>query len=310
MKNFLVRTFCFVLCMLLIAIIGFILPATPRASKSLLFAKIKKDSLLVNVEKPRLVLVGGSNLSFGINSKLLKDSLLVNPINTGVHAGIGLKYMLDSTEPFVKEGDIIIVAPEYSQFYGNTFFGGEMLLRTVFDLNRNEVKRLSIEQISNISKSLFKYSFSKLKPTEYFNIKESDVYNVNSFNEYGDVYTHWTMESRKFSPDKYFSEPFNDHILKDLKEFEKKVKIKKATLLVTFPCYQLSSYNKNINKIKKVEEVLKSLDFYLLGDSKRYVMSEKMMFNTPYHLTKEGVDNRTKLLIEDLKKVILKLKRT
>ena len=73
--------------------LGLLLPATPRASKSLLFANQKKDELLQRVKSPRMIFVGGSNLSFGLNSQIIKNELNINPINTAVHAAIGVRYM-------------------------------------------------------------------------------------------------------------------------------------------------------------------------------------------------------------------------
>jgi hypothetical protein len=39
----------------------------------------------------------------------------------------------------------------------------------------------------------------------------------------------------------------------------------------------------------------------VMGSPERYVMPETLMFDTPYHLIKKGVDLRTELMIEDIK---------
>ena len=44
--------------------------------------------------------------------------------------------------------------------------------------------------------------------------------------------------------------------------------------------------------------------FELLGYPERYRMNDSLMFDTTYHLSKKGVDLRTQLLIEDIKKSI------
>ena len=141
-------------------IVGFVLPATPRASKSLLFSKINKDELLLKDLDNRIILIGGSNVSFGFKSELFKDSLNLNPVNTGIHASIGLIYMLENGVENIKEGDIIVVAPEYSQFYGNFAYGGNELLRTVLDV---DYSHLSLRQWMNVMRLIPAYSFSKLK---------------------------------------------------------------------------------------------------------------------------------------------------
>lgn len=301
MKKFITRVSIFTLLLLLLVIIGFILPVTPRASKSLLYAKIEKDNLLKNTNNPRIIFVGGSNLSFGINSKVIKDSLNLNPINTAIHASIGLQYMMNNTLQHIKGNDIVVLAPEYSHFYGRGVYGGEELLRTVADIEVSQIFKLSKEQLKNISKYVFKYSFSKYRPTEYFGYKESDVYSVNSFNQYGDVYTHWKMQQQKFPSAGRIKANYNSKTVKLIDNFKIELEKKGANLFITYPSYQASSYDKSIMQIKKVEMELIKNNFKLLGTPERYRMPDKMMFNSKYHLLKIGVDYRTELLIEDIK---------
>lgn len=300
MKKFISKFFLFIMLFLMIITIGLLLPATPKSSKSLLFAQIKKDSLLKNTPVPRIIFIGGSNLSFGLDSKKIKDSLKINPVNTAIQASIGLQYMLDNTINYVKDGDIVIIAPEYSQFYGNFVYGGEELLRTVADV---KYSRLKLNQIKNIYKSLPKLAFSKINPSEYFFVKESDIYSINSFNEYGDVYKHWTLEQTLIVPQKEIEEDYNPNTIKIIDDFRIEAKKKNASLYITYPSFQASSFDNNIKKIKKVENELINNGFLILGYPERYRMNDSLMFNTTYHLSYEGVDLRTKLLIEDIKNI-------
>jgi hypothetical protein len=303
MKKFITRVSIFTLLLLVLVIIGFMLPVTPRASKSLLYNKVEKDNLLKNTNNPRIIFVGGSNLSFGIDSKTIKDSLNLNPINTAIHATIGLQYMMDNTLQYIKEKDIVILAPEYSHFYGRSVYGGEELLRTIADIELFQIFELSKEQLKNISKYIFKYSFSKLKPTEYFGYKESDVYSVNSFNQYGDVYTHWEMQQQKFPSADTIKTSYNSNTIKLIDNFKIELEKKGANFFITYPSYQASSFDKSIMQIKRVEKELINNNFQILGTPERYRIPDSMMFNTPYHLLKMGVDYRTELLIEDIQQI-------
>lgn len=302
MKKYILNILIFSSVFALIIIIGVLIPPTPKDSKSLLFAEIKKDSLLSNELSPRIIFVGGSNLSFGLNSNIIKDSLRLNPINTGIHASIGLIYMINNTLNYIKSGDIVVVVPEYQQFYGNFAYGGEELLRTVLDVNNSEIPKLEEKQWLNIYKYIFKYSFLKYKPTSYFNVKESDVYSVNSFNEYGDAFAHWELKKRDFEPTKFISGEFNYSVIDELINLKRKLQEKGAFLFVTYPGFQTTSFDNCIRKITKVEIELKKNDFIILGTPNRYKIPDEMMFNTTYHLSKEGVDLRTQLLIEDITK--------
>ena len=90
MKKFLKRIIVFFTIFGLIFLFGIFLPVTPGAKKNMLAYKIQKDSMLTNVKSPRIIFIGGSNLVFGLNSQIVKDSLRKNPINAGLAASIGL----------------------------------------------------------------------------------------------------------------------------------------------------------------------------------------------------------------------------
>lgn len=307
MKAFLKNLLFFVLGYLVLIIVGILIPPTPRASSSHIFAKLEKDELLKKVRSPRLILIGGSNISLSINSQILKDSLDRNPINTGISASIGLAYMLDNTLHYVRPKDIVIVSPEYSQFYDHLAYGTEDLLRTVLDVAPEEIFKLRGKQLWKMIKYVPKYAFSKFKLSEYSYEKDNNtigIYERRSFNQYGDLYRHWGLGPKKITP----LEPPSvyDHTVVDLLyEYKQKVEDKGATLYITFPAFHKASFENQIEEIATIEKELKYKGFVLLGNPERYKMPEDIMFDTPYHLTKEGVDFRTQLLIHDLKKTLL-----
>jgi len=284
---------------IIICLLGLYLPTTPRASKSLLFASLQKDSLLQNTEQPRIIFVGGSNLPFGLNSQMIKDELNINPINTGIAAGLGLIYMMNNTLQYLQEGDIIILVPEYHQFYNEVAYGDKELLRTIFDVNISKIRLLNCKQLFSMISFIPKYSFSKLNPGEYINVKESDIYGVDSFNQFGDTYTHWGMKRHEFTPYSRISGKFDHSVIQAIIQFQSKIENKNAVLFISYPGYQDKAFNYSIKEIKIIEKEYKKNGFKILGFPERYMIPDSMMFNTSYHLSKRGVDYRTNLFIED-----------
>lgn len=308
MRKFLYQIFWFSIILLFSLVIGVFLPATPRASKSLIFSSLLKDSLMKNVESPRIIFIGGSNLSFGLNCQMIKDSLNINPINTGIHASIGLIYMMSNSLEFIKQGDIVVLVPEYQQFYGDYAYGndGEELTRTIFDANISKIHLLNIKQLINVFKVLPHYSFSKFKVNEYFGVIESDIHSVNSFNKYGDAYKHWELKKRIFKPFENMENKLNQEIFNVIKEYQIEIEVKNAVLLISYPNYQDLSYQNSIKCIKEIENQLKKKGFITIGSPERYKIPDSLVFDTPYHLSKIGVDYRTNLLIADIKKYLIK----
>lgn len=302
MKHFLKKIALFLIPITMLLLSGLFLPPTPRAAGSFLFSERKKDSLLKYSIGPRVIFVGGSNLSFGLNSSVIKDSLQLNPVNTGINVGIGIKYMLENTLQYIKKSDTIIIASEYEIFYHSYFVAFDELLRTFFDVSPNKIKFLSLKQAINLIKYIPKFSLTKFDPTEYWGFKESDVYSVNSYNDFGDVDAHWNLKQRRFAATA-IDEKFNEDVVKKIKEFEVAVNKKGAVVYITFAPLDEASYKISKEKVAQVEKILQQYNFRLLGNARRYVMPSNMMFNSKYHLNKAGLDYRTNLFIDDFKKI-------
>lgn len=300
MKKFLQRVALFFVLLLAFFTAGVLLPATPRAATSMLFAKIAKDSLLKNTPSPRIILVGGSSMSMSINSQRIKDSLGMNPINTGVHAAIGLVYMLDHTIDDVRKGDVVVVAPEYDQFYGNFAYGSQELMRTVLDVRTTALNTLRWQQFENMSEFIPSYAVSKFKPSEYKKADDNMVYLRDAFNPYGDCIKRWEghpPNTLTFGP---IHEPYNPDIIAELKIFENKVKAKGATMILTFPAFQDQSFDNISEKIKEIEKAYHDNGFFVVGNALEYRFPNELNYDTPYHLTTKGIEIRTQMLIKDL----------
>lgn len=66
---------------------------------------------------PKLVLVGGSSVHIGISARELGDRLGVACLNFGQHAGLGLPYILFEVEKILEPGDVVLLAPEYFNYF-------------------------------------------------------------------------------------------------------------------------------------------------------------------------------------------------
>lgn len=81
-----------------------------------LAACIDKHQRAASLSGPRVLLVGGSNVAFGVDSPELERRLGLPVVNLGLHASLGLEFMLREAEALARDGDRIILSPEYEQF--------------------------------------------------------------------------------------------------------------------------------------------------------------------------------------------------
>lgn len=306
MKRFIIKFLMLLSWIFLLILIGLYLPPTKSSKNSLLFAQLQKNTLLKQTPSPRILFVGGSNLSFGLDSKMIIDSLHINVADLGLDASIGLKYMLRNTIDHIRPGDIVVVCPEYQQFYGHYADGEFELLSIIFDVAPNTKHFLDARQCFTMTKFIPQYVASKLNPLAYLTHLDTNtvgVYDRKAYNVYGDAYIHWTLPKEQVTP-YAIDGAWDDDTYNYLNSFRRQIEQKKARLLITFPPYQDISYDRYAAKIKKVEQRLSQDAYTLLGSPQRYRFPDRLILNTPYHLVREGVTIRTNRLIADLKKTI------
>lgn len=304
MQKFLQNLIRFLLFCIGVIVLIMCLPATPKSSQSLLFISKNKQELLKNTPGPRIVFIGGSNLSFGLNSQLIKDSLALNPINMGIHASLGLNFMISQYLYYAKKGDIVVLIPEYQQYLGELAEGtdGEELARIVFDVDFRNFFILSNTQRIQIISMLPKVIKSRFTPSDYFNYEFDFIYSKYVYNQFGDVDSKYLTQKRDFNSDESFNtSSINYKLLLEMINFKHTLKKQGAELFLSFPGYQEASFVKSEKKIAQIYAILKKNKFDLIGCPEMFSMNDSMILNSSYHLNKLGVYRRTNLFIRAYK---------
>ncbi len=276
------------------------------AQSSILAALPDKHQLLDAIKDPKMMVLGGSNVSFGLDSKVIENQLNMPVVNMGVHAGIGLEYIVNDIKPYVKKGDVIVLIPEYEHFYTDDFYGEMELVQMVFEIEPASKKLLNTEQWMHLIKYLPTYSAKKIKNfvPSLFNKKTEtiDIYHRKSFNAYGDAFLHWTLPNQTYlhAPKSNHIENVNKDVIIFLKEFKFYTEKQGARLLIFPPVMDETSFNNKINIITKIAKELKNSDIAFECEPRSFCYNDSLFFNSYYHLNKLGVDKRTLQLLKDL----------
>lgn len=165
---------------------GFCLPA--QYEESFLGELKYKCQRLEETEGPRIILIGGSSLAFGVDSALLERALPgYQVVNFGLYAGLGTAVMLDLSRDSIRPGDIVLVLPEQQALTLSADCGGEYLwqgLDGAFGL----LSRVTSDHWGQLAGQFPAFAASKLS---YFlqgtPPQPSGIYARVSFNEYGDI---------------------------------------------------------------------------------------------------------------------------
>lgn len=252
----------------------------------------------------KVIVIGGSNVAFGVDSTLIERELGVKVVNLGLHAGMGMKFILEDVESYINSGDTLIIAMEYNHFYDNVYLGEKALAEVALENPRILFYELSNNQrwtvLKNSSSYLRTKSLGLLTSRRKDSIDES-MYSIHSFNEYGDIIIDVNKNTnRKVEPIiigvdlSYEAFDFIENFTKNLVENGIDVKY-------TFPCLQYDTYLLNKEKIDIVEKELKQrLGKLVISEVDSYLFTDEYLLDTPYHLNSDGIALRTQTLLEDI----------
>lgn len=308
-----------------IAVTGACLLPPHHGKDGYLAAIIDKHARLARTESPRLILVGGSNLAFGIDSARLEEATGLSVVNMGLHAGLGLKYMLDEIKPFLRTGDVVVVVPEYEQYYGFTYGRAKQILQ-LLEVYPDAAEHLIdtahggtiVSGLASFTRGKIEWYWKRacligslslehktLSPFKHFlDFSPSPPpYTRASFNEKGDVTAHLSLEAPGNQDQRMLVRADVDRdAIKVLNEFDGYASEMGVTTIVTFPCVPNSFYAKCSKDLASLRSTLKRrLTAKLAGQPSQYAFAERLFYDSNYHLVKEGIDKRMQLLCEDMK---------
>ncbi len=307
--TYIFRVSIFVTLIVAVSIIAVYLPDYGNRG-NMLYSILDKHQRLEEIDGPKMIFAGGSNLAFGLDSREVEESFGLPVVNMGIHAGLGLKFILDDVRPYVGEGDVVVIVPEYPHFYEkypSTFYGQDELLTMVFDIVPNTQEYISLKQWTHLYRGLPNYIGNKyyclLKYGRKAKVPKGRAlaYQRNSFNAYGDITTHLQMDGFPVPPIVEADYPANKDVIEYINEFGRECEARGAKVMIAMTSIQRSGYFKAQGHIDQLKEAFdKFLEIPLIAPPSRYSMDDSLFFDTMEHLNKEGREKRTQMLIEDL----------
>lgn len=258
--------------------------------------------------EPSVILVGGSSVVFGFNSPLISDSLHKPIINDGLHAGVGMKLLVDNCKRFLKPGDTLVVIPEYSHFFGDQAWG-HVILADLFYLAPTDFSTMLVPQqwfalAENTPGHIrSKMSFFISKITHSAVDKE---YSVSSFNQYGDKTEHYGKPNKGFNHNyspKDEIDDVNTTYIKILFQQIKEIQQEGVKVLLYPPSMAESYYESEKINVRYVNETLQKNGFSFLCSPEDCVYSDSLFYDSYYHLNEEGATINSLNLINCIRKI-------
>lgn len=302
MKPFIIKIALFSILTLLM-IVSLSSRISESEEESYVSGIIQKHKRLDSLTGSRIIIAGGSNCAFGIDSKAIEDSFHLPVINLALHAGLGLDFVLGELKSVIKEDDIVFISPEY---YAD---GGRYSLLKTAAYYYPEADQYFPHTFSKDWTNFVESRFDQIKTNKGFLISmiktritgakpPASVYSGTSFNMYGDVVAHLNADAPPSLNDKtILTYTYWDGIGK-LNMLEKYAAVKKARLFFLFPAYAKSAYVLNKETLERYQtDVQKGLHIPVLNTVEDFVYDDSDFFDTVYHLRKGSREKRTGKLI-------------
>jgi hypothetical protein len=291
--------FFFKLLLLFIIVIAFLLHVMPQYSKSYTASLIDKVERLESIDEPKIVLIGNSNLAFGIKSEMIEEAFDMPVVNMGLHGAIGNAFHEQMAKLNVHEGDIYIIA-HTSYADDDSIPDPTIAWLAVEDhmelwklLRSNDIWKMIKSYPIYLSKALVLYANGNGNSLD-------DGTSREAFNKYGDVISprpqsEYTFVSKVRPPS------INDITINRINELNEYLQKRGATLLVAgYPIGKGELTAPEEEFVAFQEELASKLTCTVISDFRDYMFDYKYFYNTQFHLTDEGTILRTKQLILDL----------
>ncbi len=259
----------------------------------------------------RIVLVGGSGVAFDCDSALMDDFFpSYEIVNFGMYAGLGTKAVMDLSENYIHEGDIVILSPEQSEQTFSDYFNGEYMWQAA-DGAFGMLRDLKSENFEAILGNFPRFALEKLNYVMKGQKPQTDsIYQKKSFNTYGDIELDTCREN--ILPNGYdvnqkvrFTEDVVQPEFMDyMNDWAKRLEKKGAVVWYRYcPVNKLSV--EDMDDLAAYDVFLRQkLDFPVIGNPENSLMEAEWFFDTNFHLNQPGKEVNTVQLIRDMKAML------
>ncbi len=277
-------------------------------------AVLDKHERLERTRSPRVILIGGSNLAFGIKSKTLETELGRPVVNMSLHCRFGIDLMLDEIENAIRPGDLVVLSFEYDIFSSPA---SDNIVTTLLEVRpesfslvpQDQLMRLIEERgfaiLGGIARRSMLQRFETPEPVDPLAPPGEGNYKRNLFDPQGSYLGHYglTAPNAEFHMAKVT--PMSVEILSHLERFAKRCQNLGAQFVYSCPPYPepllrpvLADVETNLARLKRIPGLI------VVDSPLDHGYPRDLFYDTPYHLGEAGAEQRTRKLAKALAPVL------
>lgn len=261
---------------------------------------------LKHTEGNRIILVGGSNLAFGMNSALLEERFEgYSVVNLGTSRHYGILPLFDLLLANVRRGDVVVFCPEYYKEMFAAAQTGTITNWQYLESNYDILKDMDLRNNSALLETFADYLNTKRSYLPDKKINSKPAYIRSGFNKYGDLACERSMD-REFTLNLPEMDVLTEEGMARYNALCKQLTQMGAVCCFTFPCRYSGEEEPAAIKEQTasftaaLKSMLDSSYCTIISNIEDYYFSGDIFYDTDYHMTLEGADLRTRQLIADL----------
>jgi hypothetical protein len=272
----------------------------------------RKLQAAAKIQKPKLLLAGGSAALFGIQAELIESTLDYPTVNLGTHAALGARYMLYMVRQVAKPGDTIVLGFEYSTYSGRIKRDG-LYLDYLLARDPAYFRELPLSEKFQVAMSVTMPRLRKGLRNRFRPERQRpfyDVYDPAKLNSHGDQLGNHAANRpsnrRLYMPERVLMTGFEGKIPPTFEAIEPFVRWARANgvrvyatypNIVDHPAYHTDTARKGLERLRQAYE---RLGVPVIGSVEESMLPASAFYDTHYHLTREGARGRTERLIPHL----------
>ncbi len=278
------------------ALLYALLERTTRDRDSYMYVILDKHAALARTQGRKMVLVGGSNIAFGVDSGLLEERLGQPVLNGGLTVEMGIKFMLRDIEPALAPGDTVLLMPEYAAFFGDMPDGGRTLAYTLASIYPRGLARLDVGQFFHLLGFAPRIVRYMLRPRDG---RAEEVYLRSGFDARGDMTAHLGREPHRTIELDRFSDRLDRKAVDVLEAFCARMEERGVACLFMYPLYHEASFDLNERSIRALQSALADRPrVKVLGTPEDFRFPDGLFFDTAHHPDARGRRERTLKMLE------------
>lgn len=289
------------LVMLVLVIIFCFQMVMPQYLNNYQAALIDKNQRLCSIEGAKIVLVGNSNLAFGIDSAAIEEAFGMPVVNMGMHGGVGNPLNEQAALQNVCEGDIVILS--YSNFDDGDVIKNQQLAWITIENHYELWNYIRPKDWPAMIKAYPTYlkGCLGLWCQGIGNMDDGNEYSRQAFNEYGDnIYDRPNLVTGTNLNEVHIPQ-IGDETIERINALNQELTSQGATLLVTAYPSPICENTPSVSEFQSFQDDIEErLDCPVISRYEDYIMDGDLFYNTYLHLNNQGVQVRTELLIADL----------